>query len=224
MNIKDLAKEERPREKALKYGVSVLSNKELLAILLRSGTSKHGVLEIADGLLEKGVSLNGIAGLEKEEFMQVDGISTIKAIELMAHFELAKRMIEETIPMKFNVKSPESLYEYLRLEKGGKTQEEFMVIYLDGGNNILEMETLFKGSENCSVVSVKEILRKAILKGAASIVVAHNHPSGNMCASEQDLMLTKRLKEASYVFNIAVLDHIIITKRGCMSLKREGLM
>lgn len=223
LNIKELPVGERPREKALKYGVEVLSNQELLAILIRSGTAKCGVLEIASSLLEKGVTLNGLASLDQEELMEIDGISTIKAIELQTHFELAKRIAEEKLPNRYNVSSPESIYDYLRLKQGNKTQEEFMVIYLDEGYRIINMETLFKGSETCSVVSIREVLRRAILKGAGAIVIAHNHPTGLLQASNHDIVLTKKIVEASNFFNIEVLDHIIITEKGCISLKQEGV-
>lgn len=222
--IKDLPILERPREKALHYGITALSTRELLAVLLRTGIKGQSVLEVADCVLRNGGGLKGVARMSLYELSQIKGISKTKALELQACLELAKRVSYEEALHENIIQHPEHVMQWLKLELGSLQQEEFYVLFLDNANQILSYDCIFKGTVNMSMVSPREIFREALLRGACKLIVVHNHPSGILTPSEADLLVTYKLVELGERMDIPVLDHLIVSKQGFFSLQQAGLL
>ncbi len=202
IKVNEILPEERPREKAYLYGVESLSNRDLLAIVLRCGYKGVSVLQMADELLN---AFNGIGAIGEstiEELCTVKGISKCKAIELLSCFELAKRSFRNAHGSRIFVDSPERIAQYLMHKIGHKMQEHFVVLFLDTKNQVLYEETIFIGSLNTSVVHAREIFKRAILKSSAKIVIAHNHPSGECTPSPQDVNVTNAIYETGMLVGI----------------------
>ena len=224
MILSELPIDERPREKALKYGTSVLSNRELLAIILRSGHHNISSLELADNILIRSNGLKGIRQLSINELKTIKGIKDVKAIELLAIFELANRIIYQEILDKDVVSNPDSVVKWLRIEIGYLKQENFVVIFLDTKNQIIDYKIIFKGTLNASLVHAREIYKEAISKSASSIIVSHNHPSGDCTPSNADILVSDRLKEVGNLMEIKLVDHIIISENDSFSFAKNGLL
>ena len=224
MILSELPIDERPREKALKYGTSVLSNRELLAIILRSGHHNISSLELADNILIRSNGLKGIRQLSINELKTIKGIKDVKAIELLAIFELANRIIYQEILDKDVVSNPDSVVKWLRIEIGYLKQENFVVIFLDTKNQIIDYKIVFKGTLNASLVHAREIYKEAISKSASSIIVSHNHPSGDCTPSNADILVSDRLKEVGNLMEIKLVDHIIISENDSFSFAKNGLL
>lgn len=212
MKIKNLPKHERPREKMIERGAVNLKDKELLAILLRTGREGKSVIEIADEVLKK-YPMKRLLSLNIKELAKVKGIGQDKACTLLAAFELTKRAleIEDNGPAKINcARDAVAHLQELRTAK----KEHLVVLYLNARNQLIHKETISVGTLNASLVHPREVFKPAIDHLAASIIVAHNHPSGDVEPSEGDLNLTKRLDEAGKLLGIDIIDHIIITKNN----------
>ncbi len=222
--VREMPVTEQPREKALRFGVDKLSTRELLALIIRHGVRGLSALDVADRLLLRGKSLHGISKMRYAEITAVPGISSAKALELQACMEIAVRIAYESIPEKDVVKDPESVVNWLRLKLGQRLQEDFLVIYLDSAYHVLSAEVLFTGTGSASLVSSRDIFRRALEAGASAIMLAHNHPGGDPTPSPQDLLVTEEVMDAGRLMNIEVVDHLIITAGGYLSLRREGLM
>ncbi len=220
--VKDMPESEKPREKALKYGVGVLSNRELLALILRSGPRGSSVLEVADKLLMLAGGLAGLPRMLRKDMTKVRGISDVKALELLACFEIAKRIAFEQLPERYCVRDSGDLKRWLRLRLGSSTQEEFLVIFLDRQKRIICAETLFRGTGDTAAVSVSEIFRRAVSLSCSAIFAVHNHPSGSLEASEADLRMTAALIEAGHIMGIEVMDHLIVSQNGVLSIREQG--
>ncbi len=222
--IRDLPLSERPRERLQKLGVEALSAQEILAVILGRGIAGESVMVTAQRLLSQFGDLKGIAGASVEELSQVKGIGLAKAAQIKAAFELSRRL--EGYPQaedKPVVKTPEDVTSLVRGRLKGKKKEHFLALLLDTRNRLIKVSEIAIGSLDASIVHPREVFKEAISASAASVIFAHNHPSGDPTASEDDIRLTKRLVKAGEIVGIDVLDHIIIGDENYLSLKREGL-
>ena len=225
-SVKNLPEDERPREKLLAYGAKSLSNIELLAILLHSGTRKKSVLQVAQELLAKYSSegLGSIVNLPIKELIQIEGIGPAKIATLLASIELGLRLAKNPSANKYTIRTPEDVANYamprLRYEK----REHFAILLLDTKNHVMSFPDISIGSLNASIVHPREVFRCAISSSASSIVLVHNHPSGDPTPSREDIQITKRLVEAGKIIDIEILDHIIIGDNKYTSLKEQGML
>ena len=222
--IRELPTMEKPREKALQFGIRTLSNRELLSILLRHGAKGYSALEVADLIIEKA---GGVAGIEKMELIDlqsVPGIQEVKALELKACFELARRASFEYVQNINLMDNPEKISKWLNREIGSLLQENFLVIYLDVSNRMLGYKIHFVGTLNMASVYPREVIKEALLLSSTKIILAHNHPSGSIEPSVADLKITEKICAAADLLDIKVLDHIIVSQHTYFSFSREGLL
>ena len=222
-SIKEWLPHLRPREKAIQMGFEKLSDEEVIALLLKSGTKTHSVMQIAQALLTKSGGLLGLARLSLQQCMQVPGIKQAKACELLAAFELSKR-VHRGLAMSVNVvENPQSLLDWLSSELADKTQEHFLVVYLNTQNHIVAYKTLFIGTLDRSIIHPREVFKEAVTHSASRLIAVHNHPSGSMTPSPQDIEVTHLLMEAGQMMGIPLLDHLIVTNQGYTSLRQTIL-
>lgn len=224
IKVKEMPIDEKPREKAFRYGIESLSNRELIAILLRNGYAGVSVLELSDHVLQKANGLGNLASMPLNELMEIKGISKVKALELMTCFELSKRVSSQVLFSTLSANSPSCVAEYMNKKIGNKQQEHFVVLFLDTKNQLIKEETIFIGSLNKSVIHAREIFKAAIANSSAKIMLVHNHPSKVCIPSEQDIKVTARLLEAGKLVGIEVLDHIIVGGNTYYSFKEHQLM
>ncbi len=220
MKIKNLPKHERPREKLIERGSAGLKDKELLAILFRTGREGKNAIELSDQILKK-YSMKRLLGLAFSDLVKIKGIDSGKACSLLAAFELTKRGLaveDNNLPVISSAKDAVAQLQELRTAK----KEHFMALYLNARNQLIHKETISIGTLNASLVHPREVFKPAIDHLACSIIVAHNHPSGKCEPSEADQALTKKLEEAGKLIGIDLLDHIIITARASASLKTKN--
>lgn len=231
--MQDCPIEERPYEKFQRYGSDALTDIELLAILLRTGTSKCNVMELSRSLLThfqeesigtKHPSLLALYQFSYEELQELEGIGKIKAIQILALVSLCKRMVKAKYTEGEKIRSPQMIAEYFMEELRHKREECFVVIFLDAKCKMLGNEVVSTGSLTASIVHPREVYKKAVQKSAHSIIALHNHPSGDPTPSEEDIQITKRLKQAGDIMGIPLLDHIIIGDGIYRSLKEESYL
>ncbi len=228
--IKEWIKEERPREMLVKYGADALSLSKLLAIILRTGKEGVSAEELARRLLNKFKTLREIDSSSVSEICETEGIGIAKAVQIKAAMELGKRLLKERAEKTRGIKKADDVVEYVAEYYGpylrDAKKEFFSIILLDIKNKPLHNIELSKGSINLSVVDPKEIIKEATLKSASSIILVHNHPSGDTDPSDEDIKLTNRIIDACDLVGIRVLDHIIIGKNESdyYSFAREGLI
>ncbi len=218
--IQDMPRVERPREKLMRYGPEKLAEEELLAIILRTGTRGKNVLDLAGELLRK-FGRGEIAKAGFAELRAAPGLGPARACEILAAFELGRRFLngkKSGIYLK-----PRDIWEELRDVRDQK-KEHFIVFYLDTRNQEIKRDIVSIGTLNYNLVHPREVFEPAVKNLAASVIVAHNHPSGCLEPSDEDLSLTKRLAQAGKLLGIEVLDHVIVTKEGFMSFKQKGLI
>ncbi len=222
--IKEIPLEERPRERFLKYPPSTITNHELIAIILRTGSRQESVIELSKRILYKYDNLKALSNTTVKDLMEIRGIGTSKAIELLAAFELGKRVNKESFVPQVKLLSPESIFLYLKSDLEMKTQEHFVALYLNTKGELVKKETLFIGSLNSSLIHPRELFKHAVLNSAAKIIVSHNHPSGDPTPSNQDIEVTKILHKNSLMMDIELLDHIIIGRDRYYSFKEKGII
>jgi DNA repair protein RadC len=222
--VRDLPRQERPRERLQKFGPEALSAQELLALVIGRGIPKKSVMSIAQELLVRFGNVRAISHATIEELSQIKGIGLAKAAQIKACFELGKREELEPELKNFDIKDPESVVRAIRASIKDKAKEHFKLILLNPRNKIIGISTISIGTLNASLVHPREVFKDAIVHSAASVVLAHNHPSGDPEPSEDDLKITKKLVESGKILGIEVLDHIIIAKNGFKSLANEGLI
>lgn len=222
--IRDVLKEERPRERMLQEGPSALSNQELLAIILRTGSIDASVLTLSHRLLQRFEGLKGLKNASIEELLELKGIGTAKAVQIMAALELGKRLNTVRMDDRYAIRSPQDGVNLIADDLRHLVQEHFVCLYLNTKNQVIHRQTLFIGSLNASIVHPREVFREALKRSAASIICFHNHPSGDPTPSQQDIDVTKRLVDCGMLLGIDVLDHIIIGERDFVSLKEKGIV
>ncbi|GLC88426.1 UPF0758 protein [Lysinibacillus piscis] len=222
MMIRDVHVEDRPRERLLRQGATSLSNQELLAILLRTGTKEESVLVLANRVLSVFERLHHLKHATVEEMVAIKGIGEVKAVQLLAAIELGRRLAQKQSDEKYTIRSPQDAAAYLMPDMSSLNQEHFVVLFLNVKNQIIHKKTIFIGSLNASIVHPREIYHEAVKRSAASILCAHNHPSGNCTPSTEDIDVTKRIVEAGYIMGIELVDHLIIGDHQFISLKEKG--
>ena len=219
---------EMPYEKFKRYGLKGLSDSDLLAILLRTGTSEMNVQELADYLLtdqqSHAHSLLRLYDLSYEQLQQVKGIGEVKALQIKAVFELSKRVSQEKYQTLLTVNHPQALADYFMEVLRHEKSECFVVAFLDTKCKMMGYEMVSKGSLTASIVHPREVYKLAIQKSAYSIIVLHNHPSGDPTPSMEDIHMTKRLKEVGEIVGIKLLDHLIIGDSIYKSLREESYL
>ena len=223
--VHDLPKQERPRERLQKLGPEALSSQELLALIIGRGIPKKSVMTIALELLEKFRNVKAIGQATLEELSQIKGIGIAKAAQIKACFELGKREDldpEDLVP--FDIKNPETVVKAIRTSIKDKAKEHFKLILLNTRNKIIGLSTISIGTLTTSLVHPREVFKDAIVHSAASVVLAHNHPSGDPEPSEDDLKITKKLVESGKILGIEVIDHIIIGKNNFYSFREKGII
>jgi DNA repair protein RadC len=225
MPLKDLPADARPREKLLARGAAALSDTELLALLLRTGTAGRGVLQMADDVIARFGGLAGLLHAGVDQLKQVKGLGgAAKRAELSAVMELARRAMSQQLKQRPAFTCPAEVQHYVQLHLAGRAQEAFAVLFLDAQSRLIEMEVMFTGTLTQTSVYPREVVRRALHHGAASVVLAHNHPSGHVEPSRADEALTQTLKAALALVDVRVLDHVIVAQGGASSFAQRGLL
>ncbi len=224
MAITDWPASERPREKLIEQGAAALSDAELLAIFLRVGVVGKSAVDLARDLLSQFGSLNGIFAATEHELSQVHGIGSSKYVQLQAIFEMSRRALNEELRQRDVFQSPQQVRNYLMLKLGALTREVFMVMFLDAQNRLHATEEMFSGTLTQTSVYPREVVKRAMHHNAASVIFAHNHPSGVANPSAADEMLTTQLKQALALVDVRVLDHFIVAGNQTLSFAERGLL
>jgi DNA repair protein RadC len=220
--IRDFPQSERPRERLITDGPESLSNQELLAIILRTGTKDESVLQLANRLLKKFEGLRMLKDATVEEITSIKGIGLAKAVQIIASLELGRRISRLQYDDRYVIRSPEDAAKYVMEDMRFLTQEHFVSVYLNTKNQVIHKKTVFIGSLNASIVHPREVYKEALKRSAASIICIHNHPSGDPTPSREDIEVTKRLAECGKIIGIELLDHLIIGEQKYVSLKEKG--
>lgn len=224
MMVRDLPQEARPREKLLTGGAASLSDAELLAILLRTGTTARSVLDVAEAVLAKyrDKGLMAIVHMAPKEMAAIDGIGPAKAATILAAVELGRRLASRAAAKQTAIGGPEDAAAYAMPVFRFEMKEHFAVMLLDVRNHVIAMPVISVGSLTASVVHAREVFREAIRQSAAFLILVHNHPSGDPTPSAEDIALTRRLVKVGKLMEIPVLDHIVLGDGCFRSLKEEG--
>src|SRR5699024_2851760 len=222
--IKDVPKEDRPRERAIRLGTSHLNNQEVLAIILGTGSKDESVMTLADRVLMHFEGLKLLQDATIEELTAIKGIGIAKSVQILAALELGKRISQYKPDDRYVIRSPDDGANFIMEEMRSLKQENFVVLFLNTKNQVIHRKTVFVGSLNASIVHPREVFREAVKWSAASIVVAHNHPSGDPSPSQEDIHVTRRLVESGKMIGIELLDHLIIGDRKFVSLKEKGYL
>ena len=222
MKIKELANNQKPRERLLNNGPAHLSDGELLAILINTGRKGVSSLDIANELLKSVESLKQLKALSINDLNKVKGIGLYKALILKAAFELGERMHSGSLDEKIQITSPQDVANFMMGKMEHLTQEKFIVLFLNSKNVVIKQKTIFIGTLNSSIVHPREIFSEAIKCASNAIVVLHNHPSGDTTPSKEDIRTTDRLRECGEILGIDLLDHIIIGDHTYMSMVEDG--
>lgn len=224
MRVKDLPSSERPYEKFESYGPSALSDAELLAIIIRSGSKKERSIELAQRILGiKKQGIRGIYDLTLEDLQKVTGIGRVKSIQIKAIAELSKRISKNNAASKVKISSPGSIASLYMEELRYLQQEHLKIVFLDTKNQIISDKFLTVGTVNASLINPREVFIQALRYNAVHVILLHNHPSGDPAPSREDISITKRIIEAGEVVGIKLLDHIIIGDGNYISLKEQGV-
>jgi DNA repair protein RadC len=221
--ITDLASSERPRERLASYGAEVLSSAELMAILIRVGVPGENAVQLGHRLLQKFDGLQGLHKASYEEVCNEHGIGPAKAAQIKAALELGNRLAQDMVRERDSIHSPADAANLFMHALSGKEQEELHVICMDTRNKVINKKHVYMGSLNSSQVRVGELFKDAIRRSAASIIVLHNHPSGDPTPSPEDVAITRAIIQAGKLLDIEVLDHIVIGNWRFVSLKERGL-
>ena len=225
LSIKQWAGDDRPREKLVSCGCASLSDAELIAILIGSGSRDETAVELARRmLLSFGSSLNSLGKTSVIELMQFHGIGQAKAVCISAALELGRRRKEENTAEKPCIQSSRDAFTIMQPLVGDLAHEEFWILLLNRSNRLIESVRTSQGGISGTVTDIRMILKNAILRSASSIVLCHNHPSGNLKPSSADMSITKKMNEAAMLMDIKVLDHIILADRSYFSFADEGLL
>jgi DNA repair protein RadC len=222
MGINEWSEQERPRERLVREGPQALSNSELLALLLRVGVRGKSAVELGRDVLQHFGSLHGLFGASLNDFSEVNGLGMAKYAQLQAVMELAQRAIAEQMQAGHAMTSPETVKRYLRMRFGNQRHESFIVLFIDVKNHLIADKELFRGTLTHTAVYPREVVREALACNAASVMLAHNHPSGTPHPSQADLNITQRLREALALVDIRVLDHFVVAGPLVHSFAENG--
>lgn len=227
--VHDLPKSERPRERLKNIGADKISSPELLAVILGRGIKGESVLVTVQKLIQYFGNLQNILEASLDDLMKVRGIGFAKACQLIASFELSKRLLKENLELekerikKNAISNPGEIVKFIKPEIEDYAKEHFFVVSFDVRNRLIGIDKTSKGTLSASLVHPRETFESAIRRHAAQIIVAHNHPSGDSDPSDDDIRITKRLYEAGKIMGIELIDHIIVTKDGYCSLKDKNI-
>ena len=219
-----LPREDRPRERMLRFGEKYLTNAELLGIILNTGTKNESAVQLAQKLLVYHGGLQALKDKSLQELMEVKGIGQAKGLQIIAAIELAKRFSQIQSMDRYIIRSPEDGANYIWDELRDEQQERFVCLYLSVKNHVIHKQTIFIGSLNSSIVHPREIFKEAIRRSAASVICFHNHPSGDPTPSTEEIAITRRLNQCGKIIGIDVLDHIILGRKRYVSLKEKGYL
>lgn len=222
MAITDWPEEQRPRERLIKHGAAILSDSELLAVFLRVGVAGKSAVDLARDMVQHFGSLNGLFAASLNDFSKLNGLGPAKYAQLQAVLELAKRSLSEELQAGVTLSSPQAVKQYLQLLLGGKAYESFAVLFLDVKNRLIASEELFRGTLTHTSVYPREIVKVALSHNAASVILAHNHPSGTPEPSAADHTLTQTLKQALALIDVRVLDHFVVAGKHVYSFTEHG--
>jgi DNA repair protein RadC len=224
-SIKNWAEDDRPREKMAHHGAEILSNAELLAIIINNGNKDKSAVELAKDILKLGSdNLDELGKLSIKDFQKIKGIGMAKAIAITAALELGRRRSGGNVLQRTKVSSSKEIANYLRTILKDNINEVFAVLFLNQANKIKNFKIMSKGGITGTVADPRIILKQALDEGATSLVLSHNHPSGNLNPSRADQELTNKIKQAASYFDIKILDHIIVSDEGHYSFADEGLL
>jgi DNA repair protein RadC len=221
--IKDIDISNRPREKMIREGIERLTDEELIAIIIGSGTKGNSALDIARDLISKYGGLNGLLNCNIYSLMEIKGIKKARSITLIAILEIAKRANKERIKFVESLKNADDVYNLVKEDLENEKQENFLVIYLNIKLHIIKKEILFKGGDTSAYIDVNMMFKNAILCGAKNIICVHNHPSGDSSPSKEDMNITENIRSLSKITKINLLDHIIVGKNEYFSFKEMGM-
>jgi DNA repair protein RadC len=224
MPLKDLPADARPREKLLSRGASALSDAELLALLLRTGIQGKNVVALAQEIVDSFGGISGLLHADAKALKSIKGLGPAKQAELQAVLELSRRALAQQMTQQPIFDTPQTLFDFVRLQIGSKPYESFLVIFIDATQKLIAFEELFRGTLSMTSVYPREVAIRALHHHAAGVVLAHNHPSGEVKPSQQDMMLTSRLKAALGLLDIVVMDHVIVSQERCFSMMAEGVL
>ena len=224
MSITDWPEHERPRERLLRAGAAALTDAELLAIFLRVGVRGKSAVDLARALLQRFGSLNRLFAARREDFETIPGMGDAKVAQLQAVVEMARRALHETLVDRPVLSTPQAVKDFLALSLGALEHEVFVVLFLDARNRLLSCDEMFRGTLTQTSVYPREVVKRALTHNSASVILAHNHPSGAADPSQADRMLTTSLKTALAMVDVAVLDHIIVAGRRAHSFAERGLL
>jgi len=224
MPIIDWPEAERPREKLLQRGANALTDAELLAIFLRTGTKGLTAIDLAYNLLNDFSSLRNLFNADLNDFSSIKGIGPAKYVQLQAVLEMSKRYLCETLEKQDVISNPEDTRQYLKSQLRDRPYEVFAALFLDNRHQVIQFEELFRGTIDGASVYPREVVKKALDHNAAALIIAHNHPSGVAEPSSADERITIRLKEALGLVDIRLLDHLIIGDGEIVSLAERGVL
>lgn len=222
-SVKDMRPDDQPREKLMKYGAGSLSDSELLAILLRTGSRKMNVIETSRMLLDHFGGLRSLIKKEWNELRVIPGIAKVKSITLEAAFELTRRLQVADLDEKIRITTPEDAVAFFGPKLRDLSKEVFVVAFLNHSKILSGYKKVSMGGSNATIVEPAEVMRQAVLNQANSIILIHNHPSGNAQASSADIQLTNRISDSGKLLGIPIVDHLIIAGYDYVSMKSEGL-
>ncbi|MCJ8497770.1 DNA repair protein RadC [Chryseobacterium salipaludis] len=225
MSIKFLAEDDRPREKFLLKGRAALSDAELLAIILGSGSREQSAVELARELLQSvDYNWHQLSLLQISDLSKFKGVGPAKAVSVAAALEIGRRRAAQEVPERIQVTCSQDTYRVLAAHLADLRTEEFWAVFLNQSNKIIYKSRLFSGGINQSVVDIRILFKTALEHLATGLIISHNHPSGNLKPSAEDLKITKQIQEAGKLLNIQLLDHLIITQTAYLSFADEGLL
>lgn len=222
MGINHWPEDQRPRERLIRQGAQVLSDAELLSVFLRVGVRGKSAVDLGREMLQEFGSLRSLFAANLQDFSKVPGLGNAKFAQLQAVLELAKRSISEELQINSSLSSPQAVKQFLQLQIGNKQYESFTVLFLDVKNRLISAQELFRGSLSHASVYPREVVKTALSYNAASLILAHNHPSGSTEPSQADLSLTQTLKSALALVDIRVLDHFIVANNQIYSFAENG--
>jgi DNA repair protein RadC len=213
---------DRPRERLFAMGSAALSDRELLALVLRTGAPREGVLALASQLLERCGGLRGLARAPAQQLRELPGVGAAKSASLLAALEIGRRLASRRLRAGDALQSPADVHHHFHPHLRDAPQERFLVVMLDGRHRVLREVAVSQGTLTASLVHPREVFRPALREAAAAIILVHNHPSGDPAPSREDVEVTRRLARAGEILGIPVLDHVVVAERGYVSLREQG--